>query len=147
MAKVGDLFIGRPKLRFNPLDFSSLSPEKFWSSYDELTDSIVCFFNGEPARATSLYIEDDDFYVMVDPQSRDIVGLHVELAEKKFIARYPLLEASWPHVKATLEVEEQDGSCSLLRLFSFGIVFLVKDQIIEEQIARESILTTDTEDH
>jgi len=105
------------------------------------------FFNGEPARATSLYIEDDDFYVMVDPQSRDIVGLHVELAEKKFIARYPLLEASWPHVKATLEVEEQDGSCSLLRLFSFGIVFLVKDQIIEEQIARESILTTDTEDH
>ena len=147
MAKIGDLFIGQPKPKFNPLDFASLSLEKIWSSYDELTDSIVCFFTGEPVRATSLYIEDNVFYVMADPQSRDVVGIHIEVAEKKFIAKYPLLEASWPHVKATLEIEEQDGSCALLRLFSFGIVFLVKDQIIEEQVSRENFLTTDMEGH
>ena len=146
MAKIGDLFVDIPKSKFNPLDFTALSPEKFWAHYDDLTDSIVCYFTGEPVRAVSHYI-DDDSYVMVEPQSRDVVGIHIEVLEKEFIAKYPLLEASWPHVKATLEIEEQDGSCALLRLFSFGIVFLVKDQIIEEQVSRENFWTTDMEGH
>jgi len=85
MAKIGDLFVDIPKSKFNPLDFTALSPEKFWAHYDDLTDSIVCYFTGEPVRAVSHYI-DDDSYVMVEPQSRDVVGIHIEVLEKEFIA-------------------------------------------------------------
>jgi len=105
MAKIGDLFPNKPKQKFNPVDFTSISPEKLWVHYNDLADSIVCYFAGGPVRAVSHYL-DDDSYVMVEPQSRDVVGIHLEVLEREFIAKYPVLAASWPHVKATLEIDD-----------------------------------------
>jgi hypothetical protein len=62
---------------------------------------------------------------MVDPKSKDVVGIHIEALERKFLTRHPLLKKSWPYVKQTLS--EKLTSNSLLQLFSFGLAFLLQE--------------------
>lgn len=124
MAKMSDLFGEEPRLKFNQLDLTTLSPEKIWADYDMETDSIVLYFTGQPVSAISVYLR-DDLYAMVDPKSKDVVGVHIEALERKFLTRHPLLKKSWPYVKQTLS--EKLTSNSLLQLFSFGLAFLLQE--------------------
>ena len=122
MAKMSDLFGEEPRLKFNQLDSTTISPEKIWADYDAETDSIVLYFTGHPVSAISVYLK-DDLYAMVDPKNKDVVGIHIEALERKFLAKHPLLQTSWPYVKQTLS--GKSTSNSLLQLFSFGLAFLI----------------------
>lgn len=124
MAKMSNLFGTEPRLKFNQLDSTMLSPEKIWADYDDETDSVVLYFTGQPVNAISVYLH-DDLYVMVDPQSKNVVGIHVEALEHKLLAKHPLLQKSWPYVKQSLAKEHNADANSLLQLFSFGLAFLI----------------------
>ena len=124
MAKMSDVFGKEPQLKFNSLDLTMLSPEKMWADYDVETDSIVLYFTGQPVSAISVYLR-DDLYAMVEPQTKDVVGIHIEALEHKFLAKHPLLKKSWPYVKQTLT--GKSTSNSLLQLFSFGLAFLLQE--------------------
>ena len=124
MAKMNDLFGEEPRLQFNQFDLTTLSPERIWADYDAETDSIILYFTGKPVNAISVYLR-DDLYAMVDPKSKDVVGIHIEALERKFLAKHPLLKKSWPYVKQTLS--EKLTSKSLLQLFSFGLAFLLQE--------------------
>jgi len=126
MAKMIDLFGEEPRLKFNKLDSKALSPEKIWADYDEITDSLILYFTGQPVSAISVYLR-DDLYVMVDPENNDIVGIHVEAFERNFLAQHPLLQTSWPHVKQSLSQDLDTRPNPLLKLFSFGMTFMVDE--------------------
>ena len=126
MAKMIDLFGAEPRLKFNQLESTTLSPEKIWADYDEETDSVVFYFTGQPVSAISVYLK-DDLYVMVEPESKNVVGIHIEALEQKFLAKHPLLQRSWPYVKQTLSKGPNRKSNSLLQLFSFGLAFLIDE--------------------
>jgi len=69
MAKISDIFGTERRLKFNQFDSGNLSLEKIGADYDELTDSIVCYFTGKLVRAISVHIK-DGFHVMVNPVSK-----------------------------------------------------------------------------
>ena len=73
MAKMSDLFGEEPRLKFNQLDSTTLSPTKIWADYDAETDSIVLYFTGQPVSAISVYLK-DNLYAMVDPKNKNVVG-------------------------------------------------------------------------
>jgi len=126
MAKMIDLFGEEPRLKFNKFDSITLSPEDIWADYDELTDSVIFYFTGKPVSAISVYLR-DDVYAMVDPGNQNVVGIHVEAFERNFLAQHPLLQSSWPHVKRSLSQERGAEPNSLLKLFSFGMTFMVDE--------------------
>lgn len=122
MAKVSDIYGTKSRMKFNQFDFANLSLEKIWVDYDELTDSIVCYFTGKLVRAISVHLQ-DGFHVMVNPMSKEVVGIHIEHLEKFFLPQHPIFQTSWPYVRQVLS-EESD---SMLCLFSFGLASLIPE--------------------
>ena len=98
MAKVKEIFGQRPQFSIVPFSESRIDPSKIWVRYDSESDSIVIYFTGVPQPAISVYT-DDDLYVMVDPKTHNVVGLHVENWERSFVPTHVDVQSVWTQIK------------------------------------------------
>lgn len=59
-------------------------------SYDDLADTLMVYFYGKPEPAISVPVEGSPyFYLRVDPESGEILGLQIEAFATKFIQEHP----------------------------------------------------------
>ena len=123
MAKVKDLLGQRPEMQINKFNLDSIDPQRIWSNYDAEADSVVIYITGAPRPAVSVYV-DDNIYLMVDPQSRNVVGFHVEAWERKFVPAHADIQAIWPEIKRSLSSEIRWSH--LLRMLALWTIFTVK---------------------
>ena len=64
--------IARPVIRYNPA-----------------TDTLLLYLYGQPEAALNVSIEDSSMYVMIDPDTSELVGVHIQAFEKRFLAEHP----------------------------------------------------------
>jgi hypothetical protein len=122
MAKVKDVLGQRPEMQINKFKLDSIDPQRIWSNYDSEADSVVIYLTGAPQPAVSVYV-DDNIYLMVDPQSRNVVGFHVEAWERKFVPAHSDVQAIWPEIKRSLSSEVSWNH--LLRMLALWTIFIV----------------------
>ena len=123
MAKVKDLLGQRHMFHLQTLDLDAINPDKIWASYDAEADSIVIYITGNPQPAVSVYAS-DNIYVMVDPDTRNVVGFHVEKWERKFVPAHADIAAVWTLSKQALATEQNWRY--LLKMLALWTIFTLK---------------------
>jgi hypothetical protein len=125
MAKVKDILGERPPFYIADFAGVTVDPSKIWSSYDAESDSVVIYLTGNPQLAVSVYT-DDNLYVMVDPKSRNVVGLHIENWERSFIPAHREIQAVWHQIKRAVLTDQPWDD--LLRMVAFWTIFALKSE-------------------
>lgn len=96
-------------------------PQNVWVNYDNETDSFIFYLTGEPVRGVHVWLKDDT-YVIVDPTTREMVGMYVEDWERSFVPAHPDVEDMWRVLKPSLVPEK--GWSQSLRAVALWIVML-----------------------
>lgn len=123
MAKIKDLLGPRPVFQMQTLDLDTINPDKIWASYDAEADSVVIYITGNPQPAVSVYAS-DNIYIMVDPDTRNVVGFHVEKWERKFVPAHADIAAVWTLSKQALATEQ--NWLYLLKMLALWTIFTLK---------------------
>ena len=123
MAKVKDILGPPPPFHIDNFDGITVDPAQIWTRYDSEADSVVIYFNGSPQPAVSVYT-DDNLYVMVDPKSRDVVGLHVENWEQSFVPAHDEIQTVWSQFKGAFQAEQPLND--LLRMLALWTISVLQ---------------------
>ena len=123
MATVKDLLGQRPMFHMQSLDLDAIDFNKIWTNYDSEADSVVIYITGNPQPAVSVYAS-DNIYVMVDPDTRNVVGFHVEKWERKFVPAHADIAAVWTLSKQALATEQ--NWLYLLKMLALWTIFTLK---------------------
>jgi hypothetical protein len=113
-----------PTMKVNSLNLAAIDQNKLWVNYDAEADSIVIYLTGAPTRAVSVCFG-DDIYLKVNPLTNDIVGLHIEAWERKFVPAHPDIQAVWDKVKPHAKPEASWHQ--LLRMLALWLIFGLKE--------------------
>ena len=105
------------------LDLDAIDFNKIWTNYDSEADSVVIYITGNPQPAVSVYAS-DNIYVMVDPDTRNVVGFHVEKWERKFVPAHADIAAVWTLSKQALATEQ--NWLYLLKMLALWTIFTLK---------------------
>ena len=84
---------------------------------------MVIYITGNPQPAVSVYAS-DNIYVMVDPDTRNVVGFHVEKWERKFVPAHADIAAVWTLSKQALATEQNWRY--LLKMLALWTIFTLK---------------------
>lgn len=57
--------------------------------YDPQTDSLLLYLYGQPEAAINVDVADTSMYVMVDPDTWELIGVHIQAFRKRFLAEHP----------------------------------------------------------
>ena len=80
--------------------------------YNRRVDSLLIFFYGPPVPATNLPVPGQPIYIMVDPDTSEVVGIHIEAFRHRFIEDHPYYKEI-PVIKNLLaasgDIESEDG--------------------------------------
>ncbi len=57
--------------------------------YNPRTDSLLLYLYGQPEVAINVDVEDSSMYVMVDPDTWELVGVHIQAFRQRFLAEHP----------------------------------------------------------
>ena len=123
MATVKDLLGQRPMFHMQSFDLDAIDFNKIWTNYDSEADSVVIYITGNPQPAVSVYAS-DNIYVMVDPDTRNVVGFHVEKWERKFVPAHADIAAVWTLSKQALATEQ--NWLYLLKMLALWTIFTLK---------------------
>lgn len=123
MAQVKDILGAGPAIKANPLNIEAIDQNKLWVHYDPEADSIVIYLTGAPTRAVSVCFGDNT-YLKVHPVTHDIVGLHIEAWEHKFVPAHPDIQAVWEKMKPYAKPEVSWHQ--LLRMLALWLIFGLK---------------------
>ena len=104
-------------------DLDAIDFNKIWTNYDSEADSVVIYITGNPQPAVSVYAS-DNIYVMVDPDTRNVVGFHVEKWERKFVPAHADIAAVWTLSKQALATEQNWRY--LLKMLALWTIFTLK---------------------
>jgi len=127
MAKVKDILGPRPPFQINEFAGDPIDPNKLWANYDAESDSVIIYLNGGPQPSVSVYT-DDDLYLMVDPNDRQLVGFHVENWEKSFVPAHAEINAAWTPIKQTSDNSVADSQPweTLMRMLALWTIFILR---------------------
>lgn len=125
MAKVKEIFGQRPQFSIAAFPESRIDPSKIWARYDSESDSIVIYFTGGPQPAVSVYT-DDNLYVMVDPKTHNVVGLHVENWEGIFVPAHVDVQSVWAQIKRNSLTAHPWNE--MLRMLALWTVFVLQSE-------------------
>lgn len=125
MAKVKDVLGPPPIFTIDTFDGVAVDPTKIWARYDSESDNVIIYFNGSPQPAVSV-LADENLYVMVDPRSHHVVGLHVENWERSFVPAHDELRAVWSQIKTVLSDEQPVNA--LLRMVALWTVSVLQTE-------------------
>lgn len=123
MAKVKDVLGQRPSFPISELDGSRIDPSKIWVRYDAESDSVVIYLTGSPQPSVSVYTA-DNLYVMVDPKSHNVVGLHVENWESSFVPAHTDVQSVWVQIKQQFRAAQPWNE--VLRMLALWTIFVLK---------------------
>ena len=59
--------------------------------YNPTTDTLLLYLYGQPEAALNVSVDDSSMYVMVDPDTSELVGVHIQAFKKRFLAEHPYL--------------------------------------------------------
>lgn len=122
MAKVKDILGPPPQFTIATWDSRTIDPAQIWARYDSESDHVIIYFNGRPQPAVSVYTE-DNLYVMVAPDSHQIVGLQVENWERSFVPAHKELQTVWSQLKQVLETEQPvNALLQMLALWTVSVL-------------------------
>lgn len=123
MATVKELFGEMPRMEFDIESLESLviDADKIWVNYNEEADSMIMYFTGEPVRSIAVLLR-DNFYVMVDPKTKKVVGVQFECWEQKFVPAFKPVKKAWPEVKTNLDL----GWSHILRFLMLYLITFIK---------------------
>jgi hypothetical protein len=61
--------------------------------YSPLTDTLLLYFYGGPEPAINVNVEDSSMYLMVVPDTDELVGVHIQGFTRRFLPDHPLFQA------------------------------------------------------
>ena len=96
-----------------------------WARYDKDADSVVIYLTGRPQPSVSV-LTDHNLYLMVDPKSRNVIGLHVENWERTFVPAHTEVKVVWEQIKQS-SLSNQPWN-ELLRMLALWTIFILKSE-------------------
>jgi hypothetical protein len=121
MVKVRDVYGDKPTISINMGSLTSPDPQDIWANYDPETDSMIIYVTGEPVPGVQVYLN-NDFYVIVDPNSSDIVGFYIEAWETRYVSMHKEVSESWEKVRES--IPDEIGWSHLLRMVALWLVLI-----------------------
>lgn len=125
MAKVKDLLGQQPQFQIAGFVGEAIDPNLIWARYDKEADSVVIYLTGRPQPSVSV-LTDGNLYLMVDPKSRNVIGLHVENWERTFVPAHTDVKVVWEQIKQS-SLSNQPWN-ELLRMLALWTIFILKSE-------------------
>ena len=125
MAKVKDLLGQQPQFQIAGFVGEAIDPNLIWARYDKDADSVVIYLTGRPQPSVSV-LTDHNLYLMVDPKSRNVIGLHVENWERTFVPAHTDVKVVWEQIKQS-SLSNQPWN-ELLRMLALWTMFILKSE-------------------
>ena len=125
MAKVKDLLGQQPQFQIAGFVGEAIDPNLIWARYDKEADSVVIYLTGRPQPSVSV-LTDHNLYLMVDPKSRNVIGLHVENWERTFVPAHTDVKVVWEQIKQS-SLSNQPWN-ELLRMLALWTIFILKSE-------------------
>lgn len=60
-----------------------------WVKYNPLTDTLLIYFYGKPEPAINIDIENSTLYLMVDPETDALLGVHIQAFVSPYLPEHP----------------------------------------------------------
>jgi len=57
--------------------------------YNPRTDTLLFYFYGAPEPAINVDVEDSPLYLMIDPETEELIGVHIQAFTTRFLQDHP----------------------------------------------------------
>lgn len=119
---VEELMGDTDQFEFDASPLESIRPDDIWANYDAQSDSLIVYITGKPVPGVNVWLLDNQ-YVVVDPDTRKIIGFYIEAFESEYVQSSDELRESWIPVKESLS--PQEGWNQLLRVLAFWMIVML----------------------